>query len=155
MMKLASLSIAALVAGALLFPGGAQAQADKGKEQAPPASGDSASAPPETTPDGKTVSAPGLAVASVRLSGGYRASKVIGAAVDNAQNQQIGTVDDIVLDGQNKAAFAVISVGGFLGVGGKLVALPYGDLQRDNGKVVYPNGTKEALGQMPSFTYNP
>jgi uncharacterized protein YrrD len=93
-------------------------------------------------------------VAQVRLEGGYRASKVIGAAVYNGQNQQIGTVDDIILNHQNQADLVVLSVGGFLGVGGKLVALPYGKIERaDNGKVLLENASKDQLAQMPSFTY--
>jgi sporulation protein YlmC with PRC-barrel domain len=99
---------------------------------------------------------PNLTVATVRLEGGYRASKVVGAAVYNAENQQIGTVDDIVLNHQNQADLVVISVGGFLGVGGKLVALPYGKIERtDSAKVVLADGSKDTLAKMPNFTYAP
>jgi sporulation protein YlmC with PRC-barrel domain len=97
---------------------------------------------------------PSLQVATVRLAGGYRASKVIGAAVYNAENQQIGTVDDMVMNHENQADMVVISVGGFLGVGGKLVALPYGKVERaDNGRVILADGSKENLEKLPSFTY--
>ncbi len=51
----------------------------------------------------------------------HRATKVVGASVVNDQNERIGTVDDLLIksDGTNRVVFAVISVGGFLGVGGK------------------------------------
>ncbi len=99
---------------------------------------------------------PNLAVATVRLEGGYRASKVIGAAVYNAQNQQIGAVDDLIMNHANQAQLAVISVGGFLGVGGKLVALPYGKLERaENGRVILADGSKDNLLKLPNFTYAP
>jgi sporulation protein YlmC with PRC-barrel domain len=99
---------------------------------------------------------PNLAVASVKVENGIRVSKVIGAAVYNGNSQQVGTVDDVILDNQQKASLAVISVGGFLGVGGKLVAEPYSALKMGgDGKVILPDGTKEALNQMPSFTYTP
>ena len=98
---------------------------------------------------------PNLAVATVKLEGGYRASKVVGAAVYNAENQQIGTVDELILNHENQVSLAVISVGGFLGVGGKLVALPYGKIERtDNGKVILADGSKDALAKLPSFTYS-
>jgi len=99
---------------------------------------------------------PDLAIASVTSAGGTRASKVIGAAVYNKANQEIGTVDDVILDQQAKAQLAVISVGGVLGVGGRLVAEPYDSLQRGgDGKLLLPNATKEALNKLPSFTYTP
>jgi hypothetical protein len=83
---------------------------------------------------------PNLAVATVKMEDGTRASKMIGAAVFNDQNQQV--------------VLAVISVGGFLGVGGKLVAVKYEALHPDDkGHVVMPEASKDALGKMPSFTY--
>ncbi len=110
--------------------------------------------PGPTTAAGATPS-PNLAVATVKMENGIRASKMIGAAVYNDQNQQVGTVDDIILDHDNKAVLAVISVGGFLGVGGKLVAVSYTQLHEDNaGKVILPDASKDALGKMPSFVYN-
>jgi sporulation protein YlmC with PRC-barrel domain len=123
----------------------------------PAPSAPNAPTPPaaEKSDDGKTVTNPNLTVASVKLENGYRASKVIGAAVYNDQNQQIGTVDDLVLNQQNQVVLSVISVGGFLGVGGKLVALPYEQLKRDNGKITISNADKNTLANMPNFTYGP
>jgi hypothetical protein len=96
-----------------------------------------------------------LAVAEVKLENGTRASKMIGAAVFNDQNQQVGTVDDLILDQSDKAVLAVISVGGFLGVGGKLVAVKYAALHTDDkNRVVLPEASKDALNKMPSFTYS-
>jgi sporulation protein YlmC with PRC-barrel domain len=98
--------------------------------------------------------APNLAVASVRMENGYRASKLIGAPVVNGQNQRIGTIDDIILNRQNRATLAVVSVGGFLGVGAKLVAVPF-DRFRDDGRgnLVLADASRQTLGAMPSFTY--
>jgi sporulation protein YlmC with PRC-barrel domain len=95
-----------------------------------------------------------LSVATVRMNGGLRASRVIGASVTNDHNDTIGTVDDLMLTQDNKVALAVISVGGFLGIGSKLVAVPYDQLQRgQNGKTVWPGASKQSLNDMPSFTY--
>ncbi len=99
---------------------------------------------------------PNLTVASVKAEGGTRASKIIGSPVYNGSSQQVGTIDDIILDESEKASLAVISVGGFLGVGGKLVAEPYSALkQGGDGKMILQDGTKESLNKMPSFTYGP
>ena len=102
---------------------------------------------------------PQLAVATVRATSGYRASKLIGAAIYNDQNQQIGTVDDLILNQKdNTVALAVISVGGFLGIGSKLVAVPYEQLRYDpsgkDARVVMPGATKDSLNTMPNFTYS-
>jgi sporulation protein YlmC with PRC-barrel domain len=123
----------------------------KQPDQAPAKRDDQAPKPPVPV----AATDPNLAVATVRLEGGYRASKVVGAAVYNEQSQPIGTVDDIILNHENQADLVVISVGGFLGVGGKLVALPYAKLQRtDSAKVMLQDGTKDTLMKLPSFTYS-
>lgn len=96
---------------------------------------------------------PNLAVASVRLENGTRASKVIGAAVYTDQNERIGTVDDLVMTGEDKVTVAVVSVGGFLGLGSKLVAIPFDQLKRDNDRVVLAGATKDTLNAMPSLVY--
>jgi len=120
---------------------------------APPAPSVPLQEPGPTATAGSTPS-PNLAVATVKLENGTRASKMIGAAVFNDQNQHVGSVDDVILNQDNKAVLAVISVGGFLGVGGKLVAVSYTQLHLDNaGKVVLPDASKEALNKMPSFVY--
>ena len=102
-----------------------------------------------------------LAVSQVKLTQGLRASRLIGATVYNDGNQNIGTVDDLILTQDAKAVMAVLQVGGFLGVGGKLVAVPYDKLHvehgnndnKNNTKVVMPGASKEELSQLPTFTY--
>lgn len=91
--------------------------------------------------------------------GQVRASKVIGSSVYNDHNDKIGTVDDILMGKDNQPATAVISVGGFLGIGSKLVSVPYdklqfGDTKNHNGnRVVMPNASKDALNGMPDYHY--
>lgn len=95
-----------------------------------------------------------LTVASVRMNGGTRASKIIGATVANDHNESVGTVDDLMIAEGDKVAVAVISVGGFLGIGSKLVAVPYDQLQPGkDGRMIWPGASKQSLADMPSFTY--
>jgi hypothetical protein len=49
----------------------------------------------------------------------------------NAQNEHIGDVSDLYLSKQNQIASVVVQVGGFLGIGGKLVSVPMDKLQLD------------------------
>ena len=48
-------------------------------------------------------------------------------------------------DNDHKAATAVISVGGFLGMGAKLVSVPFDQLKIENDKIVMPGATKASL----------
>jgi sporulation protein YlmC with PRC-barrel domain len=55
-----------------------------------------------------------------------KASQLIGCAITNSKNESLGEIQDIVLDGGNrKIAYAVISFGGFLGMGEKNFAMPW------------------------------
>jgi hypothetical protein len=91
--------------------------------------------------------------------GQVRASKVIGASVYNDHNEKIGSIDDILMGKDNQPATAIISVGGFLGIGSKLVGVPYdklqfGDTSSNNGnRVVMPGADKNALNGMPDYHY--
>lgn len=91
-------------------------------------------------------------------AGAVSANDVIGIDVVNVENEKIGSVDDLLIENENRIALAVISVGGFLGVGDKLVTLPYDDLQimqTDGGAKVVAYLTKEELEALPSFQYEP
>ncbi|NVH75706.1 PRC-barrel domain containing protein [Paraburkholderia sp. JPY432] len=90
----------------------------------------------------------------VQLASGYRASKLSGADVYNRNKDNIGTLDDLIVSpGTERTTYAILSVGGFLGVGKHLVAVPFNDLQIDNRRVVLPDGTKKSLEALPEFKY--
>ena len=95
-----------------------------------------------------------VAVDVAAVGKGLRASKLIGTAIYNDQNEKIGSVEDVII-GRDKVVFAVINVGGFLGMGGHLVAVPYNTINVDynNGKLVLPGATKDALRKLPEFKY--
>jgi sporulation protein YlmC with PRC-barrel domain len=89
------------------------------------------------------------------INTGYRASKVIGSDVQNDAGTKIGTIDDLLIAKADFVPYAILSVGGFLGVGSKLVAVPYRSLQaRADGKsFAFPGGTQDALNALPEFKY--
>jgi hypothetical protein len=88
-----------------------------------------------------------------KLAAGYRASKVIGSSVANDANETIGKIDDLLVSADGKEPFAVLSIGGFLGMGSHLVALPYDSLKFVDKKFVLPGGTKDSLKMLPEFKY--
>jgi sporulation protein YlmC with PRC-barrel domain len=53
------------------------------------------------------------AVDSASMRDARRASRVIGSAVYNENNESVGEVDDIVLPANGSGPVAVVSVGGF------------------------------------------
>jgi len=85
---------------------------------------------------------------------GYRASKLIGTNIQNDKKEKIGEIDDIVI-GRDKVLFAILQVGGFLGLGGHLVAVPYNSLQIDDTgrNIVLPGASKEALRKLPQYKH--
>ncbi|MBB3898895.1 PRC-barrel domain-containing protein [Roseococcus suduntuyensis] len=97
-----------------------------------------------------------------------RMSQIIGANVYNDENDSIGSVDDIILvppagaaaagaaAGAGRGPLAVIQVGGFLGLGGRLVAVPLTDLQwnAERERVVLPGATRDGLRERPEFNYD-
>jgi sporulation protein YlmC with PRC-barrel domain len=89
-------------------------------------------------------------------SSNVMSSKLIGLNVYNNENQDIGEIKDLAIDGNNLTG-VVVSVGGFLGVGEKYVLLDPSSiaLQNDNGKwKAHINTSKEDLKSAPKFTYN-
>lgn len=60
---------------------------------------------------------------------GRRSSRIVGSAVYNDRDERIGTVDDLMVGQDGRISGAVLSVGGFLGLGAKLVAVPYDQLR--------------------------
>jgi PRC-barrel domain len=88
------------------------------------------------------------------VAAGYRASKVIGSSVLNEAGETIGKIDDLLVTRDGKEPYAVLSIGGFLGLGTHMVVVRYDSLRFDsNNKIVLPGGTKEGLTMLPAFEY--
>ncbi len=84
-----------------------------------------------------------------------RISEVLGETVEKSNGDNIGEIDDIVYSVKDQKLMAIISVGGFLGIGEKLVAVPYNELRVSaDGDDVYLDSTKDALKAKPEFKYN-
>src|SRR5919106_400529 len=84
---------------------------------------------------------------------GHRASKLIGSPVYNEQGEKVGNIDDLIVTPDRAVSYAIVSVGGFLGLGGRLVAIPVEQIRAEQDKLVLPGATKEALLKVPEFKY--
>ena len=89
-----------------------------------------------------------------KVSAGYRASKVIGSSIVNDANETIGKIDDLLVTRDGKEPYAVLSVGGFLGMGTHMVVIRYDNLKFADNKIVLPGGTKDGLRMLPTFQYS-
>ena len=89
-----------------------------------------------------------------KVAAGYRASKVVGSSVVNDANQTIGKIDDLLVTRDGKEPYAVLSVGGFLGMGIRMVVIRYDSLKFADNKIVLPGGTKDGLKMLPAFQYS-
>ncbi|GEM_PF-338482 len=84
-----------------------------------------------------------------------RASRVIGANIVNEENRTVGEVHDLLISPVGSSVTAVLSVGGFLGIGEHYVAIPLSDLQWNaaHSRWMLPGATVESLKATPAFTY--
>ena len=85
---------------------------------------------------------------------GYRTSKVVGSTVVNEANETVGTIDDLIVVPSEKVPFAVLSVGGFLGMGTTYVVVPFSALDLNEKRVLLRGATKDTLQGRPPFKYN-
>jgi sporulation protein YlmC with PRC-barrel domain len=83
---------------------------------------------------------------------------LLGKTVVNDKNEKIGKVDDLILSPSKvsttpAASFAIIGVGGFVGIGKREVAIPTEQLKLQNKQLTLPGATKDTLKAMPPFVY--
>jgi hypothetical protein len=89
--------------------------------------------------------------------GNWRASKVVGLSVYNDNNESIGSINELLMDKSGSIKAVVIGVGGFLGVGEHLVAMPLDKVKFVNEPVAYTGmssntGPKSTTGTGSSTT---
>src|SRR6202051_169064 len=120
-----------------------------------------ASAQTPTTPADRTAPAATTSSSSSTLSlqGNWRASKVVGLSVYNDNNESLGSINDLLMDKSGNIKAVVLGVGGFLGVGEHLVAVPLDKIKFVNEPVVYAGAgagaPKTATNTSPTSTLPP
>ena len=71
------------------------------------------------------------------LAVGWSAKKqILGQAVYNSSNEKIGTVEDLIITPDKAVSYAIVGVGGFLGIDRHDVAIPVGQLKREGDKLL-------------------
>jgi sporulation protein YlmC with PRC-barrel domain len=82
--------------------------------------------------------------------------EVIGRKVTDRQGESLGKVEEVMIDSiPGRVAYAVVSFGGFLGLGDKLFAVPWNSLDWDVEREAFVmNADKEFLKNAPGFDKN-
>jgi sporulation protein YlmC with PRC-barrel domain len=86
------------------------------------------------------------------IAGGIRASKLLGAEVYNDRNENIGTVEDVVMATDGSLSVAIIDAGSYFG-GERRVAIPVQQFHQLQPRPVLPRVDREALKQLPEFAW--
>jgi sporulation protein YlmC with PRC-barrel domain len=107
---------------------------------------------PTATTDRSDAAAAPAAVSQSSFQGNWRASKVAGLNVYNDNNENVGSINDLLMDKSGAIKAAVISVGGFLGVGAHLVAVPFDKIKFVNEPVAYTGASNAPAGNRPAST---
>jgi hypothetical protein len=95
-----------------------------------------------------------MAAPAVSFSSEADMKKLIGTNIKNTAGDTVGEVKSVVVDKSGKIQDVIVSVGGFLGVGDREVALAWNDLTvTDEGKHVTTAMTKDTLKSLPEYKY--
>lgn len=81
----------------------------------------------------------------------YKASKWIGTKVENRQGENLGKIEDLVLNSKGQVDFVILSHGGALGIGEKYTAVPFRSFSRKDDKTLVLNISKEKMADAPNF----
>jgi len=118
-----------------------------------------AQTPTATTDSMKAGAASDTSATSSSHQGEWRASKMVGLSIYNDKNESVGSINDFLTDKSGNIKAVVIGVGGFLGVGEHLVAVPFDKVKFVSEPVAYTSasgaadvGTRRPNGAAPSTT---
>ena len=88
------------------------------------------------------------------LAKGWSAKKqILGKDVYNDSGEKIGEINDLIVAPNKAVSYAIVGVGGFLGMKEHNVAVPVSKLTSQMGKIVLAGATKDALKAAPEFEY--
>lgn len=94
------------------------------------------------------------AMSSVNVAARLTADELIGTKVEDTAGKKLGSIEDILVDGEGDAETVVINDGGVMGLGGKLVAFDYDVIEGFNGdKDVVVKASEESIKQAKRFEY--
>jgi PRC-barrel domain len=79
--------------------------------------------------------------------------QLLGQDVYNDKDEKIGKIEDMIIGRNRASSYGIVSAGGFLGIGAHDVAIPAGQFQMKNDRILLPGATKEQIRAMAPFEY--
>lgn len=150
-----TIAFAMLSAAAFAQPSGAPTQPPAGAPSVPPPAA-APGMPPAATAPGAAMPGASARFITAAQSTHWIASRMDDADVYNGRDEKIGDVEDLIATDAGQVEAVVISVGGFLGLGERYVAVPMSAVrvtrERDTTRVML-DMTREQLREAPEFRY--
>lgn len=88
--------------------------------------------------------------------GPWSAEKLMDTSIRSPEGDELGEIEDLLVDDNGKIVSVVVETDSFLGMGGKRVLLPFEDLEltRDDvGKVLLKSNDKSKIEKAPEYKY--
>jgi sporulation protein YlmC with PRC-barrel domain len=82
----------------------------------------------------------------------YKVTNLLGQTIINEQGQEIGQVTEVLVSTGQKEVQIILSVGGFLGLGDKLISVPLSELTQKQGRLIC-DLCKEEIQEKPEITF--
>jgi sporulation protein YlmC with PRC-barrel domain len=133
------------------------------KEEAPKAEAPQAAAPQAGAPSqqqqppvaGSEVVAVGVTVDELTavMKGWSARNQLLGKEMYNDRNEKVGKISDLIVAPDKAVTYAIVAAGGFLGIDKHDVAIPFKQIKMDQGKIILPGATKDAIKAIPPFNY--
>jgi sporulation protein YlmC with PRC-barrel domain len=89
----------------------------------------------------------------VVLATGWRATDIVGATVYDDAGADIGKLEDMIITSSDTVPYAVVSVGGFLGMNAHQVVVPASALELIDKKLTLHGASQESLKALPNFDF--
>jgi len=158
MNKIGIFTVTASIVSLLLAPAAfAGQELDSQKETGSPQTHEQAPASPAEKNQGTLKPLAPTELTAQPMPGGkallFKASELIGYSVKNKQGEDVGEIEELVVNSQDgRIAYAVLSFGGFLGMGDKLFAIPWKSLTPIPEQQSFSlDVDKEKLAETPGF----
>jgi sporulation protein YlmC with PRC-barrel domain len=95
-------------------------------------------------------------IESRQLATGWSArNSILGQDLFNELGENIGKVEDLIVDRRRNVSYLIVGVGGFIGMGRHAVAIPASQLRVQGDRIVLPGADRITLSALPPFVYVP
>lgn len=95
-------------------------------------------------------------IESRQLATGWSArDSILGQDLFNELGENIGKIEDLIVDRQRNVSYLIVGVGGFIGRGRHAVAIPASQLQVQGDRIVLAGADRITLSALPPFVYVP